>query len=813
MKLINCHIVGFGKIHDFDYDFKDGLNIFCEENGYGKSTFASFIKVMLYGFEDENKRKDREREKYRPWDKASYGGNLTFEYEGNKYEVSRMFGKNENEDSFEVRKLPENTVCEDFDKNALGTKIFGIDKDSFFRTAYIASSDLSKKDENVTDSIRAKLGNLTDATDDINNYESACQRFAKKMNEYTPERKTGKIKSLRTQIAENTNKLRSFEETVKATEILEEQIKAEINKIANDKAKVRSLKEQESVVLKAESVMAKKKIYEGLKEEYEGSRKQTEDIQNRFDGNVPTLAEINSIGEKTSKMKHLIENMESNFYPRDEKWSLIESRFENGVCTEEEIKRYISLWNDIQKKKTEVEEKEKKLNQDAEEYIRTQKGIHEDNYQKGLENYKAVEKKRKIKLVIFAVIAILSFAGAAFLTGCGILGLRDKYFLFPEVVLFVVGLVFTILILALRLHKKGSFTMESEIDIPMEEALTHVDSSLFIRNTIEAGKGEILLITSQVRNFLEKYKYTFDEAKALDNLVSLLEDVKEYSVGKNKLDEYDRTKSEYDQNAAEVVAFFERCKIDPEGQTDQQLKEFQELSVKYLQFKEETERKKNILVQFESENDINELSEELPDNLPDIDDLRDEVSELEEEIEKESDMLAGFRNRLEERQEERDYLVNLNIQTEEDKETLAVYEKDYNLMELSLEYLGRAKNALAQKYTGPTMEGFKKYCSFFKEENVEDFKIDTNLSLTKTEEGMQRRINDLSLGLKDVTDFCLRMGLIDAMYEKEKPFIILDDPFVNYDSVNLLGATDALNKIADEYQILYFTCHESRMPV
>ena len=157
--------------------------------------------------------------------------------------------------------------------------------------------------------------------------------------------------------------------------------------------------------------------------------------------------------------------------------------------------------------------------------------------------------------------------------------------------------------------------------------------------------------------------------------------------------------------------------------------------------------------------------------------------------------------------------MNLNIQTEEDKETLAVCEKDYNLMELSLEYLGRAKNALAQKYTGPTMEGFKKYCSFFKEENVEDFKIDTNLSLTKTEEGMQRRINDLSLGLKDVTDFCLRMGLIDAMYEKEKPFIILDDPFVNYDSVNLLGATDALNKIADEYQILYFTCHESRMPV
>ena len=78
MKLISCYVSGFGKIHDERFDFNDGLNVFCEDNGFGKSTLASFIKVMFYGFEDENKKslKDKEREKFRPWNNGTYGGSI-----------------------------------------------------------------------------------------------------------------------------------------------------------------------------------------------------------------------------------------------------------------------------------------------------------------------------------------------------------------------------------------------------------------------------------------------------------------------------------------------------------------------------------------------------------------------------------------------------------------------------------------------------------------------------------------------------------------------------------------------------------------
>ncbi len=812
MKLKTCHITGFGKINDRSFDFNNGLNVFCEENGFGKSTLASFIKVMLYGFEDESKRslKDKEREKFRPWNKGVYGGSITFEYDGKEYEVTRTFGKNENEDSFEVRELPSNTVCSAFEKSSLGETIFGIDKNSFFRTAYIASRDLNRSDDNITDSIRAKLGNLTDATDDINNFETAVSRFEKKMNEYTPDRKTGKIKSLSNEIAEKNNKIRNLEDVEKATEILEGQIKAQTERIENDKRRVKELKETEERVMKAESNKAKKKMYDSLKEEYETGRKNTDDIFDFFAGHVPSLSDINSVKEKRIKMKHLSDEMKEEKIEDTERWNRLKERFENGTPAEDEIKNYISLWNEMQSKKKELDQKEADLKEEARDYIVKKKEEAGSNYETGLENYRVSERKRKTKLFIFLTLAILFFAAAIALTVMGMLGMREGFILIPEVAAFVLGLVFVILIVAMRLFKKGEFNLTRDIEITEEEAISRVDSSNFTRNVIRSGRGDIEFTNNQVKTYFEKYKAPFNEGKVVDELVIMLEDVKEFEAMKKKNSEYEKCKAELEKCEVEVKAFYDNIGKLYDASNDEQLDEYQKRSVRFVQCMEESERKKNILVQFESENDITEICTEYPENLPDISDLRDEVSELEEEIEKEADMLLNFRTRLEERQEERDSLILLKVRLEEDKERLARYEKDYALMEKTLEFLSRAKNELSLKYTGPTMEGFKKYCSFFAKEDSESFRIDTDLNLTKTEEGMQRRISDLSLGLKEVTDFCLRLALIDAMYGKEKPFVILDDPFSDYDESNLSGAMKVLEEISKDYQIIYFTCHESR---
>ena len=52
MKLISCHIEGFGKWVDKDIDFTDGINSFFMNNGEGKTTLAAFIRAMLYGLSE-----------------------------------------------------------------------------------------------------------------------------------------------------------------------------------------------------------------------------------------------------------------------------------------------------------------------------------------------------------------------------------------------------------------------------------------------------------------------------------------------------------------------------------------------------------------------------------------------------------------------------------------------------------------------------------------------------------------------------------------------------------------------------------------
>lgn len=69
MKLISMHVDDFGGLHNYDYTFGDGLNVVLHDNGWGKTTMATFLKAMLYGY-DTRRSKDiteNERKRYLPW--------------------------------------------------------------------------------------------------------------------------------------------------------------------------------------------------------------------------------------------------------------------------------------------------------------------------------------------------------------------------------------------------------------------------------------------------------------------------------------------------------------------------------------------------------------------------------------------------------------------------------------------------------------------------------------------------------------------------------------------------------------------------
>lgn len=89
--------------------------------------------------------------------------------------------------------------------------------------------------------------------------------------------------------------------------------------------------------------------------------------------------------------------------------------------------------------------------------------------------------------------------------------------------------------------------------------------------------------------------------------------------------------------------------------------------------------------------------------------------------------------------------------------------------------------------------------------------MDINLEVKKKEKGLYRQIDRFSLGSRELIGFCMRMALVEAMYQKEMPFLILDDPFVNLDEASLKKALGLLNCLEEKFQIIYFTCHSSRI--
>ena len=88
--------------------------------------------------------------------------------------------------------------------------------------------------------------------------------------------------------------------------------------------------------------------------------------------------------------------------------------------------------------------------------------------------------------------------------------------------------------------------------------------------------------------------------------------------------------------------------------------------------------------------------------------------------------------------------------------------------------------------------------------------MDANMKLRVKEQGELRDTQWLSRGCQDLIGVCMRFALVDAMYPEEKPFLILDDPFVNLDDEHTKRALEMLDKIAQDHQVVYLVCNTSR---
>lgn len=128
------------------------------------------------------------------------------------------------------------------------------------------------------------------------------------------------------------------------------------------------------------------------------------------------------------------------------------------------------------------------------------------------------------------------------------------------------------------------------------------------------------------------------------------------------------------------------------------------------------------------------------------------------------------------------------------------------ILETTQNFLLSSSENLSSRYVLPVQQKFDEFYKQFiiDDELIVDGNLDVHLKQNMFEEGF------LSAGVQDLVEICKRFALIDLVFSKEKPFIVLDDPFVNLDDKNLEVARHILKSLSQKYQIILLTCHSSR---
>lgn len=126
-------------------------------------------------------------------------------------------------------------------------------------------------------------------------------------------------------------------------------------------------------------------------------------------------------------------------------------------------------------------------------------------------------------------------------------------------------------------------------------------------------------------------------------------------------------------------------------------------------------------------------------------------------------------------------------------------------------YLKQARSNLDGRYLGDLSDRFTEYADSWIAADQLCAEVDENFSVFIEHAGQQHDLANYSTGYRDLLEICFRMALTDALFVEESPFLVMDDPFASLDEEKISKALQMLNAISDHCQIIYFTCHPSRL--
>ena len=262
-----CHIAQFGKWKDADFSFSPGKNSFLWDNGYGKTSFIYFFKLMFYGVSGDRKQdlEENERKHYMPFQGASFGGRIIFRIGEKRYRLERSFGLKKSEDSFRLFDEDSGKESKDYSEN-IGEELFSLDAESFQRVCMISHEDLHFS---MNSRMHAKLGNVAEDQEDMKKFQQVQTILKDGINALSPNRRTGNIFKLKMQEEELSSGLYGKEALENAVLSIEKEVLALTEKEAKRKEEGKALEEELSQRISEKDSLGKWMSYAQKKEEWE----------------------------------------------------------------------------------------------------------------------------------------------------------------------------------------------------------------------------------------------------------------------------------------------------------------------------------------------------------------------------------------------------------------------------------------------------------------------------------------------------------------------------------------------------------------
>ena len=821
MKLISCYIENFGNIKQRQFDFNDSITSFCENNGYGKTTLAAFLKAMFYGLK-QTRSTDKElgeRARFYPFDGGKFGGNVTFEKGGVVYRIERFFGKkSSSDDPPAVYADGESVAFED-----LGREFFGMDEASFLRTVFINSSDT---ESGATGDISKMLNGFVDDAD----FEGAKKILEKKQKEYKAARGRGGL------IDEKHEQVLRLKENIDNKEKINVALNSKYEERRALASAVAELEEKGASFRDRDLILQRWGTYDSLLSDAELEREKAQKIIEKYANGLPDAEDIRELKRQAEELK-LANTMHSSTAFSAEKAMRLEElsvRFKQGVPTDEDISSIngtsaelirlnaeinnlqgLTLGSTENKFAVRVPEKEEVKKYGEKLAVLRDKRSH--NSGNGL-----IGKITAFVLVVLALIAI--GLGGWLITNEPLYG----GILLGVGAVLIFGAIFAYFKGQMR-EMSGVATKEiNDIETEIRSFLARFgyytdggvevdynnlarDFETYNSTKEEREKNERLLADkraeaetakSKVLIFLKKYGFTGENTQSdLTRLGVLVAEYEALNAEKEGFEARSKISSaEIEKRMQTVGGILEKYSLEQHGDLSGLVAEIESDRAEYDRLEDSIKRIEKKASDYKEEHSLAERPSEDDGDIRGVDaelyKRRDEISLLDRDISDDE----GAVERLAELKEE------LENAEEEERALL----KKYALIGKTLELIERAEQNLKDRYISPVKNSFLSYSKLLEEVLGEKVTFDKNFTVKFERGGENRSDEHLSAGQKSLCALCLRLALIDNMYKDEKPFIIMDDPFVHLDGAHMARAEKLLNGLSEDRQIIYFCCHESR---